>query len=159
MPVSEQTYNLIQQEPRKDSILNQQQVIIPSGRLSRTDSVLEEINAYHSFSDELAVHDGMVYRGLSLVVPKTAQPEIQRRLHCSHQGAKVTATIRHAKSAVYWPRIAEKSCENVEGCVAVDLLTRQKETIKHHGHFWATRDKIENGCSHTQKQDYTDFEC
>ena len=132
LPVSEQTYNLIQQETRKDPTLNRLQAMILSGWPSKPDCVPEEIKVYHSFKDELAVLDGIVYRGSRLVVPKAARPEILRKLHCSHQGT--IATIRRARSAVYWPKIAEDIREKTERCVAcaVDSPAQQKETIKHH---------------------------
>ena len=117
---------------RKDSTLNQRQAMILSGQPFKPDCVPEEIKVFHSFRDKLAVFDEIAYRGSRQVVLKTAQPEILIKLHCSHQGT--IATIKRARSAVYWSKDNKECPKKDERCVAcaVDQPAKHKENIKHH---------------------------
>ena len=87
---------------------------------------------YFSFRDELAVLDGIIYKGSRLIVPAKVRPNILRKLHTSHQG--VAATIRRARSAVFWPHMSEDIRQQTENCVtcALDAPAQPNETLHSH---------------------------
>ena len=132
LPVSESTYILIKQQTAVDPVMKLLQPMIVSGWPRMVHEVQEEVKPYFSYKDELAVLDGIIYKGSRLVVPMSARPEILKKLHTSHQGT--AATIRRARSAVFWPHMADDIRMQTEKCVTcvLDSPQQQQETLHSH---------------------------
>ena len=132
LPVSEATYVKIQQQTRTDPILSQLKTMILSGWTDKIGDLPEELRPYYSYRDELAVLDGVIYKGSRLVVPDMMKLDILEKLHSSHQCT--AATIRRARSAVFWPQMAEDIRIKPHKCVtcALDSPAQPHETLKSH---------------------------
>ena len=132
LPVSEPTYKMIREQTNLDAVMRKLQQLISSGWPQKLKEVPEEIKPYHSYKDELAVLDGIIYKGSRLVVPMSVRQDILKKLHISHQGT--AATIRRARSAVFWPQMAEDIRMKTEKCVtcALDTPMQQPETLQSH---------------------------
>ena len=133
LPVSENTYVRIQQETKKDAELKLLSKLILSGWPQKLTDIPKAARPYHTFLDELAVTDGIIYRGSRLIVPRAVRPDILKKLHTSHQGT--AATIRRARSAVFWPHMAEDIREQIQKCVtcSMDAPAQVQETL--HSHY------------------------
>ena len=79
--------------------------LILSGWPSKAADLPEELRPYYTYRDELAVLDGVIYKGSRLVFPIMMKPDILEKLHSSHQGT--APTIRRARNAVFWLQMAE----------------------------------------------------
>ena len=53
-----------------------------------------DIASYFSMRDELTVHDGLIFRGECVIVPKSMRKHIKKRLHLSHLCAD--SMVRHS---------------------------------------------------------------
>ena len=132
LPVSEPTYLLIQQATRSDPELTIVQQMIATGWPQKHSEVPAPAQPYFSYRDELAVLDGILYKGSRLVVPAKVRPDILRKLHTSHQGT--AATMRRARSAVFRPHMADDIRQQTENCVtsALDAPAQPNETLHNH---------------------------
>jgi hypothetical protein len=92
----------------------------------------EAVKPYYTFREQLAVLDGILYRRARLIVPKSVRPEILRKLQISHQGT--TATVRQARSAVFWPQMSEDIRAQTERYVtcAMDAPAQTRKTLHNH---------------------------
>ena len=41
---------------------------------------------YWNYRDELAVHDGVIFKGMRIVIPPSERPEMLRQIHSPHMG-------------------------------------------------------------------------
>lgn len=132
LPVSQATYNLIKQESMIDPELMHLKNFIVTGWPTKQLDLPEVVKPYYTFREQLAVLDGILYRGTRLIVPKSVRPEILRKLHISHQGT--AATVRRARSAVFWPQMSEDIRAQTERCVtcAMDAPAQTRETLQNH---------------------------
>ena len=89
-----------------------------------------ELRPYHSFSDELGMCDGLVFKGHRVVVPFGARNEILNRIHAAHSG--VNACIERARQAVFFPGITSAIKDLVAGCDVCSKfqIEQQKRTAK-----------------------------
>lgn len=84
---------------------------------------------YHLMRDEMAVHDGLVYRGERVIVPSSLRAELKQELHSSHQGIK--ATLRRARECLYWPGMSTEIEDFIARCETCQRHTtkQQQETM------------------------------
>ena len=61
------------------------------------------LHRFWSYRDELAVEDGIIFKGRQVLIPRLLRPDILAQLHSGHQG--IEKTRRLARENVYWPRI------------------------------------------------------
>ena len=73
-----------------------------------------ELRPYATFSDELIVSGGLVYKGHRVVIPRGARDDILHRLHASHIG--INGCIRRARDTVFFPGITTAIKELVSKC-------------------------------------------
>ena len=60
------------------------------------------------------MQQGMVLKGITLVVPQAARKFALERIHSSHMGAN--ACIRRAREALYWPGMTSHIRNHVQKC-------------------------------------------
>ena len=82
--------------------------------------------------DELAVSDGLIFRGERVVIPEGMRKLMKECLHRSHLG--VESVLRRARECLYWPNMAADIRQVVEKCEACRSYERlqQKETLITH---------------------------
>ena len=74
------------------------------------------VTPYFSIHDELAVTDGLIFRGERLVVPKEMRSQIKRDIHAGHQG--IDTCLRRAREHVFWPGMSKEIKEWIQTCEA-----------------------------------------
>ena len=62
-----------------------------------------DVRVFWSFRDELAVEDGIIFKGKQVLIPESLRADILAQLHQSHQGIEKTQLL--AREGVYWPNI------------------------------------------------------
>ena len=76
------------------------------------------LREYWSFRDELSILDGLVLKGMRIVIPKSCQDELLSKLHEGHFG--VDHTKLRARDSIYWLQIGRdienlvKTCEKCQ---------------------------------------------
>ena len=64
--------------------------------------------------DELAVLDGVIYRGMGIVVPTSMRPAMLDLIHGTHLG--IVKCKQRAREALYWPGMNAQIEEKVKDC-------------------------------------------
>lgn len=73
-----------------------------------------EIHPYFSFRDELAVHDGLVFKGERVVIPKSQRQTMREKIHSSHLG--IDGCLRRARDSIFWPNMTAEIREYISTC-------------------------------------------
>jgi hypothetical protein len=132
LSISENTYHVIKENTKKDEDMKVLGKLIMNGWPSKLMDVPKEVKSYHSFRDEIAILDGILYKGSRIIIPEACRPFVLEKLHVSHQGT--AANLRRARGVVFWPQMSEDIriyTENFVRC-ALDAPVQQKETIQNH---------------------------
>ena len=112
--VSEQRLHQIQSLTKSDETLQTLISIIMVGWPEYRDQVPVSIREYFAYRDELAVHNGIVYRGDRVVIPRAMRAEMLQRIHSSHQG--IEASVRRGKDTLFWPGMHSEIKDTVQNC-------------------------------------------
>ncbi|XP_067943282.1 uncharacterized protein [Watersipora subatra] len=130
LPVRTETYKMIKATTQNDEEMQAVSALITTGWPDEAGEVKDTLKPYFHLRDQRAVLDGIIYQGPQLVIPHIYRPTILQKLHTSHQGA--AATLRRARSCVYWPSMAEEIRQHVDKCFscAMDATQQTKETAK-----------------------------
>ena len=62
-----------------------------------------DVRVFWSFRDELAVEDGIIFKGKQVLIPESLREDILAQLSQFHQGIEKTQLL--AREGVYWPNI------------------------------------------------------
>ena len=76
--------------------------------------VPHSIREYWESRDELAVLDGVIYRGMKIVVPPSMRPAMLALIHGTHLG--IVKCKQRAREAFYWPGMSAQIEEKVKDC-------------------------------------------
>jgi transposase InsO family protein len=81
--------------------LNQLRDVILSGWPETKAEVHPDVREYWNFRDELAEHDGILWKGMRFIVPPSLRRHMLSQIHASHLG--VVKCKRRAAEAMFWP--------------------------------------------------------
>ncbi|XP_064638300.1 uncharacterized protein K02A2.6-like [Lineus longissimus] len=94
--------------------LNCLQQIIQKGWPDNKLNAPHAVREYWAVRDELTITDGIIYRGMRIVVPPTMRKEMLRQLHETHQG--INKTKRRGREVMYWAGMAKQIEDMVRDC-------------------------------------------
>ncbi|XP_064630897.1 uncharacterized protein K02A2.6-like [Lineus longissimus] len=86
-----------------DPVLQQLSEYIWRGWPAKQHDLPAPLRQFWSYRDELAIEDGILFKGKQVVIPETLRKNILEQLHDAHQG--IEKTRRLARELVYWPNI------------------------------------------------------
>ena len=131
LPMREERIKDIRVKTEEDPVLSTLKMTIQQGWPIK-DEVPSRILEYYNQRDELAVTDGLVFRGERLVVPKAMKTSILSELHTGHSG--IEGSLRRAREMVYWPGMNNDVREYTQKCEACRELeqSQQKEPLMSH---------------------------
>ena len=132
MRLSEGTHQQIQQCTVADAALQSLMNMIMVGWPLTKEEVPVCIREYWNYKEELTVQDGVLYKGMKVIVPASMRPQMIARAHSSHLGPD--ACVRRARDVLFWPGMADQIKDQVQNCeVCNDFLARQqKEPLMTH---------------------------
>ena len=104
LAISEQQLSEIKQETAKSL----------RGWPENSSSVPKEVPEYFNVTDELAVQDGIVFKGQRCVIPKTLRQKVKEKIHRAHIG--IQGCLRRAREVVYWPSMNQEITDYIEHC-------------------------------------------
>jgi len=129
---SDSTINMIKAAAANDDQYQSLKQQIRNGWPPKTAQLPTDIREFHTFADELAISEDLVFKGQRVVIPRAVRPFILQRLHSSHIG--VNGVIARAHEAVFYPGITRDLKELVSQCDICETYLRanQKEPLLPH---------------------------
>ena len=103
----------IRAKTKEDDVLSTLKTTIQQG-WPKKDEVPILIKQYYHMRDELAVTDGLIFRGERLVIPKGLRKDILTELHTGHTG--IEGSLRRARETVYWPGMTNDVRDFTQRC-------------------------------------------
>lgn len=110
--VSSDRYKQFQQSTANE--MNELYNMIRKGWPDNRHKVPHSIRAYWSVRDELAVLDGVIYKGMRIVVPPSMRSDMLAQIHKSHKG--IVKCKQRARESLYWPSMNRSIEEMVKDC-------------------------------------------
>ena len=104
----------IQQATAQDEYLQQLKGYIITGWPEIEDQVLQDIKAYWSFKDDMAVIDGIIMKGRHIIIPGILKTQVLDQLHINHMGIEKTKLL--ACESIYWPNINDEVENFIKKC-------------------------------------------
>ena len=85
---------------------------------------------YWIFRDEITYEDGILYKGVQLIMPQSKRKSTLKVLHMGHYA--IDKMNLRAKETVYWPGIREDIKDTYQQCqiCAKFVRSQQKETLQ-----------------------------
>lgn len=121
MSVSEQKFAELQERSKEELCLLQQ--IIQQGWLDSKREVSILVQPYWDLTSQLVVSDGIVYKGLFIVVPPTMQADMLKLIHQSHLG--IMKSKQRAREVLYWSGMSAEIENMIRNCCkCVELQNR-----------------------------------
>ncbi|GFO29369.1 transposon ty3-i Gag-Pol polyprotein [Plakobranchus ocellatus] len=122
----------IKTERKKDPELGPLLEQIIHGWPDNSNQVQKGLRRYWSIKDYLSVDDGLVLKGIAIVIPKTMRAEILARIHDGHQG--IQKSILKARDCVYWHSLQKDITEMVQSCIhcSEHSKSQRKEPLQPH---------------------------
>ena len=126
MRLSEGTHQQIKQCTLADPTLQTLMNTVTTGRPVSKEDVPPCIREYWNYKEELTVQDGVLYKGMKVIIPISMRPQMIARVHSSHLGPD--ACVRRARDVLFWPNMSGQIKEQVQNCeVCNDFLARQQK--------------------------------
>ena len=93
----------LQQASSQDNHLQKLIHFIITGWPYSKDKISEELKSYWSYRDELAVIDGIMLKGMCIIIPNSLRQQVLNQLHINHMGIVKMKLLAH--KCVYWHSI------------------------------------------------------
>ena len=131
LPMREDVIHNIRTATSEDTTLLELKSVIQHGWPARENVPLLAV-PYFNFRDELAVADGLIFRGERLVIPQTERSRIKKDIHIGHVG--IEGCLRRARESVYWPGMNAEIKEWIQTCETCREYERSqpKESLMSH---------------------------
>ena len=114
LPISERKLKEFKQETLQDPSLQLLKSIVENGWPQMKSEVPPSITPYWNYRDEITTHDGIMFRGAKVIVPRSMQREMLHNIHSSHLGME---KCKHrARDVLYWPAMSKQIEDFVSKC-------------------------------------------
>ncbi|XP_048236983.1 uncharacterized protein K02A2.6-like [Haliotis rufescens] len=144
LSISQQRLAELKQATSKDTCMSKLMQLIRQGLPPSKEDVPHSVREYFTFRDELAMQNGVVFKGERVVVPAGIRGNIMERIHSSHIG--VQGCIRRAKELVYWPNMGQEIIDLVSKCETCNTLQQDQSMEPLISHHIPTRPWEKLGC-------------
>ena len=118
--VSETMLQKLTAETGKDPELQQLHKVVMSGWPRTKDETPVEVRPYWNYRDEISCYEGLMFKGIRIIIPRSLRPETLQRIHAAHLG--IEKCRARARTAVFWPGIN----------AAIDDVVSQCSTCQQH---------------------------
>ncbi|XP_048582090.1 uncharacterized protein K02A2.6-like [Nematostella vectensis] len=132
LPITDERLAELKKNTRDDEVLQQLRQVIQIGWPEERKELPACLIPYFSCRDELAIYDGLVFKGERLIVPKAMRASMKERLHSSHIG--VNGCLRRARECLFWPGMTSEIKEFISQCESCCMYDnkQQRETLMSH---------------------------
>ena len=98
----------------QDAALQTLKRTILSGWPTQKEQVPINIREFWNYREELSVHNGVLFKGTRVVIPRVMRPEVMSKIHASHLG--VEGCLRKARDTVFWPNMNGEVRDHISQC-------------------------------------------
>ena len=128
--VSHNTQTNIKEATAADPSLQQLKQIVTSGWPDTRENTPTSTQEYWNFREEITIQDGILYKGLRMIIPLSLRADMLNKIHSSHVGTE--ACIRKASDSLFWPGLRKDITELVNNChVCAEInRTQPKEPLQ-----------------------------
>ena len=133
LAVTPEKYEQIKKATETDKELNILRNTVLQGWPENKSSCPSEIKCFWNYRDEIACLDGLMFKGLKLIIPKTLRKEMLELVHETHLGT-VKCKSR-AREVMFWPSMSsdiEEKVANCSICAKVNMKMPPKEPLLNH---------------------------
>lgn len=133
LAVSPQKYKDIQKATASDPELMTLKNTVQKGWPDKRSECPENIKLYWNYRDEIATLDGLLFKGLKLIIPEVLRKEMLDRVHETHLGT-VKSKAR-AREVMFWPSINKEIEDKVSSCAIcakINMKLPPKEPLMNH---------------------------
>jgi hypothetical protein len=106
LPISEQRYSRFQKATSEDGELQEVINTITEGWPSDKYMLSKRMTPYWSFRDEISCVDGLLFKSHKLILPKSIQQEMLKKIHESHMG--INKCKSRARDVLFWIGMASQ---------------------------------------------------
>ena len=99
--------------------------VIQQGWPKTIKEIPTEVQKYWTFCEELTIEDGLVLKGMRIIIPNKKREEILKLIHEGHLG--LNKCKMRAKETVYWPGINEQLEQLILNCQLCLKYSRSKD--------------------------------
>ena len=114
VPVSSTEIDLICEETSKDPIFTLLKQYIHMGWPSECRMLPQELHTYWNYREHLSLENGLITKGVSLLICSTLRRKVMEKIHDGHQG--IEKCMLKVREAVFLPGISNDIHEAVEKC-------------------------------------------
>ena len=122
----------LQRSTGQDDTLQTLKTTILTGWPMQKEEVPIKIREYWSHREELAVHNGVLFKGSRVVIPQLLRPEVKSRIHSSHLG--VEACLRKARDTVFWPGMNAEVRNQIKQCSICNEFQAKNQKLPMQSH-------------------------
>ena len=132
LKVTPERLDQLQRCTGQDEALQTLKTTILTGWPEQREQVPINIREYWAYREELTVHNGVLFKGLRVIIPRIMRPEIKSKIHSSHQG--VEACLRKARDTVFWPNMNAEVRDQIQQCSVCNEfhVKNQKQPMQSH---------------------------
>ncbi|KAK9686887.1 Integrase zinc binding domain [Popillia japonica] len=112
--VSDEKLKQLKEETNKDEHLRKVKEMIMKGWPNDSRKVDSDIKNYNQYRGELTVIDDLIYKGQSIVVPKSMRHEMVQKIHYTHLG--INKCLKLAQESIFWPNMCNEIRQVVANC-------------------------------------------
>ena len=112
------------------SELSELHVMVMKGWPDTKEEVPHSIREYWTVKDELSVYDGIIYKGMRIVVPPSMRAAMLAQIHESHLG--IIKCKQRSRESLFWPGMQKQIEELINDCAICCEVDRKspKEPLK-----------------------------
>jgi hypothetical protein len=114
MPITDRKRLLMKQETAKDPVLQQLEVLISQGWPMEKGDCPRDLLPYWNYRDEMVIADGLILKGMRIVVPTSLREEMLAKIHTGHLGMEKCK--RRARAVMFWPKMNSEIDHLVRNC-------------------------------------------
>ena len=114
VPMTKSRLETLREATDEDDTLTKVKQVILEGWPIESTYLTPDVRCYYPFRDEMAVHDGIVYRGERVVIPVGQRKTLKERVHSSHLG--IDGCLRRAREAMFWPGMVQEIRDYISAC-------------------------------------------
>jgi hypothetical protein len=125
LPMSTERLEQLRYETQRDSTLRVLTEMIQGDWPTSKSQVISSLQHYWDFIEELAVHDGVVFKKDKVVIPTSLRVFMMKEAHQPHLG--IEASERRARELMYWPGINNDIERMVKTCEVCNSNKKQQQ--------------------------------
>jgi len=114
LTVSSERLAQLQKATEQDAELQSLKTTVLVGWPEQKNEVPIPVREYWNYREEISLHNGILFKGQRIIIPKAIRPEIISRSHTSHLG--IESCLRKARDSVFWPRMSSDIKEAISQC-------------------------------------------